>query len=294
MVTKQIQMNVSLTNQVFALANTGESGSRFLEVSFVNADNTPFDLSNKNVILYAEKPDKMVIFNNCTLIGSANDGKVLVEITQQMTAVTGVINCEFHIIENNSIILKVLGLKIIANQGVYDEIQIISSSEYTALLSTLQRAEDACTTAQNLIDTYDSRFLFTEKGNWTPIFYQIQYSHQLPDFSYNFNYGIYYRIGKICYISFIMNATINSTSNAYLCVTGLPYISVNEDNSFSQHFSLGENWGNNPDPGGAARLVNNANYLLFLKPNMNAFILFSSGTCKLSFSGSYIINSTYY
>ena len=137
MITKQIQMNVSLTNQVFALANTGESGSRFLEVSFVNSDNTPFDLSNKNVILYAEKPDKMVIFNNCTLVGNATDGKVLVEITQQMTAVAGVINCEFHIIENNSIILKVLGLKIIANQGVYNDLQIISSSEYTALLSSI-------------------------------------------------------------------------------------------------------------------------------------------------------------
>jgi len=292
MITKQIQMNVSLTNQVFALANTGESGSRFLEVSFVNSDNTPFDLSNKNVILYAEKPDKMVIFNNCTLVGNATDGKVLVEITQQMTAVAGVINCEFHIIENNSIILKVLGLKIIANQGVYNDLQIISSSEYTALLSALQRAENAFTTAQNLIDVYNSNILFTELGNWTPEFYQVQYSQRLPSFSYNLNFGIYYIIGKICHVSFILSADITSNSGAYLCVSGLPYVSLN-NNDAAQYLPLGENWGNDPNPAGAARVVNYSNYLLFFTPNSSSFSIFARGTCKLGFSGSYIIDSTY-
>ena len=297
MVTKQIQMNISHGNQVIVAANKGESGSRFLEVSFVNSNNTAFDLSNKTVVFYAEKPDKMVIFNNCTKIGNDNEGKVLVEITKQTTAVSGVINCEFHIIENNSIILKVMGLKIISNESFFNEIEVISSSEFTVLLSTLQRAENALESAQNLIDTYDSRFLVTEKGSWTPTFYQAQNTQPLPSYSDNYRIGAYYRIGKICYITFSISSNILSASNAYLSISGLPYVSNDSGNSKFQYIALGENWGNVPDPSGAVRIGDELNYLFFVTPNSYMYTKFpsSSGpTCKLGFSGWYIIHSSYY
>ena len=75
----------------------------------------------------------MIVFNECTLIGDPSNGKVLVEITSQMTSTTGIVNCEFHIIQDNSVILKVTKLKIISNECLFNERQIISSNEYTEI-----------------------------------------------------------------------------------------------------------------------------------------------------------------
>lgn len=293
MVIKKIQMNVNTQNSAIALSNTGETGSRFIEVSFVDSENNPFDLSNKRVIIYAEKPDKMIVFNECTITGDPSNGKVLVEITSQMTSSVGIVNCEFHIIKDNSVILKVTELKIISNECLFDEQRIVSSNEYTALLEALRRSDEALQTAQELIESYDSRFLVSERGNWTPLLVKHPGETTLPDYSFALPNAAYYRIGKICYIVINLNINVTSCLGETVCIGGLPYLSA-ESGIYVQHMLPGLNCGFIPSPSGAGRILGDQNSFSVIKTNALEYSSYSVGSAILDFTGWYIINSCYY
>lgn len=292
MVTKKIQMNVSTQNNAVALSNTGETGSRFLEVSFIDSESNPFDLSDKRVILYAEKPDKMIVFNECTVIGDPSNGKILVEITSQMACSTGIVNCEFHVIKNNSVILKVTDLKIISNECLFNEQQIVSSNEYTALLEALRRSDEALETAQELIDSYDSRLPVSQKGTWTPRLVKHFRETTLPNYSFNLSEAFYYRIGKICYIFVNLTVDITSCQGETICIGGLPYVSASD--ILIQHVIPGLNCGFVPSPSGEGRILPNQNCFSVIKTSAMEYSSYSVGVGILDFAGWYIINSCYY
>lgn len=298
MVTKQVEMKVWSKNSVLVWANTGESGSRFVEVSFTDNE-SPFDLTDRSVILYAEKPDKMVIFNDCQIVGDPQEGKILLEITEQMIAVQGIVNCEFHVIENNSIILKVVGMKIIVSECVFNELEIQSSSEYSTLLSAIQNANSALQTAQDLVDTIeagDFGSIDTENGTWTPEFIAGGSSGTMPTYSITTRKAQYCRIGKICYVTFWMRASITAAGTRELYIGGFPYQALAESGSIGQSIPLGNSYDTSSSPGGAFWLYENLNYGAVRIPNSLMLLEKFKVTNQLDlhYSGCYIINSIYY
>lgn len=295
MVDKKIEVQTWGKNSVLIWANTGELGSKFVEVSFVDNE-TVFNLTNRNVILYAEKPDKMIIFNDCQIIGDPQDGKALFEITEQITAVQGIVNCEFHIIEGNSIILKIPGIKIIVNECTFNELEIQSSSEYSTLLSAIQNANSALESAQNLVNSIDSKIdskiSDTEIGTWTPQFVLGGAGNTLPTYITNSCYSQYYRVGKVCYINFYWRVNITDPGNIQLYIGNLPFrISSNNGwqtisgDAYDTYYSQAGGW----------FLYSGETFGCIRKMNTNDYEkLKVTNSLKLAYSGFYIIDSVYY
>lgn len=138
MVTKQIYLNVWNLNHTDIFVNKGEINSRNIEVYFDTGNSTFLNLSGKSVIFYSLKPDGTTIYNNCTVDESNN--KVSLNLTSQILAVSGILNCEFHIFSGEKLLLKVTGLKIIVSDTNDFSEAIESTSEYNSLISAIENA----------------------------------------------------------------------------------------------------------------------------------------------------------
>ena len=140
----------------------------------------------------------------------------------------------------------------------------------------------------------DSKSLIVKFGEWTPKFYQVQYSQPLPTLSYETQVGYYYRIGRICFINFNLRANITGTSNAYLAVSGIPFIGIDSGGKSIFSFFSGTRASNNEFHVSVARISDWANYLLFPDQSgavNDAYAKLQTGNITLQYSGSYIINS---
>lgn len=142
----------------------------------------------------------------------------------------------------------------------------------------------------------DSKSLIVNFGEWTPRFYQVQYSQPLPTLSYETQVGYYYRIGRICFINFNLQANITGTSNAYLSVSGFPFIGIEGGGKSIFSFFSGIRGNNNVFHVSVARISDYATYLLFPDQSgtgNDAYAKFQTGNITLQYSGSYIINSVH-
>lgn len=94
----------------------------------------PFDLKGKNVRIYGIKPDKKILWNGCTLEDEKN-GKILVPITSQMTAIPGNLKAELTIIEGDDILSSIpFEIKVIP--CVRDDKAVESTNEFKDVFST--------------------------------------------------------------------------------------------------------------------------------------------------------------
>lgn len=150
MTTKKIKLNTWGRNYVVVSANQGEVDSRFLEITLV--DETGMTLADKEVILYAVKPDGNVIFNNCT-IEEAPEMTVSVELTSQMSSMPGVMMCELHVTNTSQEVLKIIGFEIVILKCSDTSESIESTSEFTRLSTALSDVETLKNEYQALIDT---------------------------------------------------------------------------------------------------------------------------------------------
>ena len=118
----------------------GEIASRFVDVSFTN-QNTPLNLENKTVAVYMTKPDKTLIFNNCTIKDTEN-GIVTMALTSQMSAVAGSItDITFHVIGNDKSLLKITGMCLDIESSPDQSEAIESTNEFTALIEALSKVD---------------------------------------------------------------------------------------------------------------------------------------------------------
>ncbi len=140
MITKQISLSAWETNNVVIYANSGEIDSRYIEVSFKDEDQNDISLTNRYVTFYAKKPDDTTIFNNCEI--DTADNIATVELTSQTLSVPGILECEFQIFDENNVLLKVNGLKIIVSEGENFSEAVESSSEFNALTLSINEARE--------------------------------------------------------------------------------------------------------------------------------------------------------
>lgn len=139
MTTKKLKLYTWQENIITVVVNQGEVNSRYIEITFENTDGT-LSLEGKQVILYAEKPDGTIIYNNCTV--DTENNTATVSLTSQMSSVAGSLECEFQIIDANNSLLRVNGLQlVVASEKDFSE-AIESTSEFTALTQALNQVQD--------------------------------------------------------------------------------------------------------------------------------------------------------
>ena len=147
---KEIDLDIHNQNYKYYSCVKDEVNSRFLEIKFIQ-DNIPFDLTNKSVQAYAEKPDGKVVYNNCTVENKIN-GIVTFALTAQMSAVVGTMNLVFEISGiNPTSDLQVIGLILEVKQGVNDE-NIVSDSEFTVLQTAIADTKASASVAKQAAD----------------------------------------------------------------------------------------------------------------------------------------------
>ena len=135
--TAKVKLDTWHKNCVVVSASQGEVNARFLEITLVDGGE-PLNLEGTTVLIYAEKPDKNVIFNNCK-IENAEKGIVSVGLTSQMSVLSGKLDCEIHIINREKSTLKILGLQIRVMPCANSDSAVESTSEFTVLSDTIEQ-----------------------------------------------------------------------------------------------------------------------------------------------------------
>ncbi|MDO4731115.1 MAG: BppU family phage baseplate upper protein [Clostridia bacterium] len=138
MTTKFITLKIWNSNKVIVAVNQGEINSRALQITVLDNDNSPYDLTNSSVQFYMEKPDGKIIFNSAN-ITDAKNGVLTVAFTSEMTSTIGVCkNCFLNIIKTNSEQLRVGGVDVYILEALDDE-AVESSNEFSALTNALMQ-----------------------------------------------------------------------------------------------------------------------------------------------------------
>lgn len=129
-------INLDINKKIYdkLIAKQGDVKSRYLLFN-LNINGAAIDLTNKNVRVYAIKPDGNEVFNDLT-ISNAKQGSCILELTTQILAICGIVKMELVITEG----LKKLTsfefeLEVI--KSLNRETSIVSTNEFTALIEGL-------------------------------------------------------------------------------------------------------------------------------------------------------------
>lgn len=135
--TIKVKLDTWHKNCIVVSVSQGEVNSRFLEITLVDGGE-PLNLEGTTVLIYAEKPDKNVIFNTCK-IEDPKKGIVSVGLTSQMSALSGKLDCEIHVINREQSTLKILGLQIRIMPCANSDSAVESVSEFTVLSDAIEQ-----------------------------------------------------------------------------------------------------------------------------------------------------------
>lgn len=116
--------------------------TRYADISLMNAGQ-PYIVNDDavTVVIRGTKPDGTEIFNTCKIL---DDHTIRVEITQQMSAVPGKVNCEISIMSNTeNRVLTSFPFMIIVESSAFDVGYITSSNEFTLLIEKINAASQA-------------------------------------------------------------------------------------------------------------------------------------------------------
>ena len=167
MITKVINVNLHQPIYERLTAKQGDIASRYLLFHLLDGDK-PFDLSNKNVRVYAIKPDKTEIFNDLT-INDASKGYCTLELTSQCLASAGIVKMELYISESGKVLTSIpFELEVIAcintvnsvtstNEFSALEVALSSLQDYDNLRSEIIQARKGYGTVGKRLDNFDSQ-----------------------------------------------------------------------------------------------------------------------------------------
>jgi hypothetical protein len=121
---------------------SGQQGDTSRKIRFYLTQNSlPYDLTDCIVKIYLIKPDGNLVFNNTTIENSAQ-GKILVELTEQILAVQGSATCQLKIYGTDNTLISSSIFYVTIKQSLIDQV-IASTSEFNALLDAIVKAENA-------------------------------------------------------------------------------------------------------------------------------------------------------
>lgn len=115
-----------------------DSNTRFLHIQLLN-DSVPFDITGCSVVLSGVKEDGNQIFNSCDIINS-EIGFIQAEVTEQMNAIPGYIDCEIKIYDGEGVLTsKKFTIKVTASQTSR---AVESTGEFKALTEALSKVNN--------------------------------------------------------------------------------------------------------------------------------------------------------
>ena len=153
---KQINIDFHDSKYISINAKQYDRRSRFvLATCYNNGIIFPLDNTSHRAYIRYRKADDLGVFNSCKI---TNDGKILIELTEQMIAVVGKCYADLVILENNPIeiventgelivdesdsILSSMILCVNVIETAFDNTEIESSYEYNALNELLIKATE--------------------------------------------------------------------------------------------------------------------------------------------------------
>lgn len=251
MVQKYITLNAFREEPTIIHAVQGESESRTLYIALTDSAGNPVDLTGKAVRFYAEKPDKTVIFADCTIEDTVA-GKVSVALSYQTVAVKGTVNCTIYVNTSENEALKFTNLKIVVESSNV-EMHVESSSEFSALVAALStllsfvpntrkiagiNLQDdillselvaaglaagtggAANNALALGGVEAANYAQVSSGTWTPTLYGLT-TEGNP--TYTSRQGWYYKIGSLVYMTCSVAISDKGGISGTLAIGGLPF-----------------------------------------------------------------------
>lgn len=284
MINKEITLEVWGENKIKLFINQGELGSKIIQVTFKD-QGTAIDLTGKVVVIYIKKPDGNIIYNNCDVL-SDKPGTVMVEITSQISILSGLLICEFHISDLQGKLLKVTGLQIIVLNCDNVNSIIESSSELTILSQYIDIVNGLITKVSDPNFIFDS--LGISSGPWEPTFGSRDGVD--PTYKEYYKYGVYYVIGKLVHISFQCKIEVTNAGTGYACINGLPFKSI-VSGSGGQGLSIIKVEGLLRQ-GGSAYIPDNSNQIFMRTLSGDVEQSWDIGTAVLSYSGCYVKSDT--
>lgn len=137
-------------NGVVVYSKQYDSNTRTITVTVLQ-DGEPFDINDTTTArVEIRKPDGEQIFNDCAI----SDNKVIVEISQQALAVSGIAELEISLMEKDQIITSSI-LKLVIEPSVLDDETVKSSSEYISFYNALMELQPAIEDADEAIKAAD-------------------------------------------------------------------------------------------------------------------------------------------
>ena len=136
--TKVIKLDLNKRLYDKIIAKQDDTGSRFLLFQLFDGA-LPFNLANRSVRVYGVKPDGTTIFNDLTITHSAT-GFCLLELTNQMLAVAGIVKLELMITEEDKK-LTTIPFELEVIKKINSNAAVESSNEFSSLLNALKEIE---------------------------------------------------------------------------------------------------------------------------------------------------------
>lgn len=147
---KKMKIDIDKKNHEVISSVQYDNNTRFLHINLVS-EGAAFDITGCSIKISATKPDGTAVFNNCKVI-NAKEGFIEVELTEQINAAPGNVNCEIKIYTANGVLTtKQFYIDVTASATSKE---IVSSNELKALTDTLkevQKFEDKINDLQNHI-----------------------------------------------------------------------------------------------------------------------------------------------
>lgn len=137
--TKIIKFDINKRLYDSLLAKQGDTKSRFLLFNLFDGS-IPFSLENRNVRVYAIKPDKTEVFNDL-IITDAAKGYCVLELTTQMLAVAGTVKLELMVTEGEKKLTSNI-FYMDVKESINSEKALVSTNEFGALLTALQEVKN--------------------------------------------------------------------------------------------------------------------------------------------------------
>lgn len=136
--TKIIKLDLNKRLYDKIIAKQDDTRSRFLLFQLLDGA-LPFNLSNRSVRAYGVKPDGTTIFNDLTITHSAT-GFCLLELTNQMLAVAGIVKLELMITEGDKK-LTTIPFELEVVKKINSNAAVESSNEFRSLLNALKEID---------------------------------------------------------------------------------------------------------------------------------------------------------
>ena len=136
--TKIIKLDLNKRLYEKIIAKQDDTRSRFLLFQLLDGA-LPFNLSNRSVRVYGAKPDGTTIFNDLTITHSAT-GFCLLELTNQMLAVAGIVKLELMITEGDKK-LTTIPFELEVIKKINSNAAVESSNEFSSLLNALKEID---------------------------------------------------------------------------------------------------------------------------------------------------------